>query len=270
MRDLSNRWAQVDPLMRLTFASAERIWAGTGETLRLIPARYHPKTALMPLAALTASEAAGVPASAPIEATCDARPFRLLCVSRLWYWKGVHLALEAVAQLALRGVPCHFTIVGEGPQAAWLRGRSRALGLDHHPHAQIEWIPRLPREELLCRYADYDAFVFPSLHDSGGFVALEAMAAGLPVLCWNLGGPGVMVNNACGRRIDVNRLSKRQAVSRLVEALAELAASPDLRATLAEGARRCAAQFQWSALVAQAYPLTQDCPQPVIGAQKRA
>lgn len=36
---------------------------------------------------------------------------------------------------------------------------------------------------------DADVFLFPSLHDEGGWVVGEALAAGLPVVCIDRGGP---------------------------------------------------------------------------------
>ena len=37
-------------------------------------------------------------------------------------------------------------------------------------------------------FGSHDLFLFPSLHDSGGFVVLEALSHGLPVVCLDLGG----------------------------------------------------------------------------------
>lgn len=36
---------------------------------------------------------------------------------------------------------------------------------------------------MVKKYNDADVFVFPSLADGMGLVALEAMASGLPVIC---------------------------------------------------------------------------------------
>ncbi len=37
--------------------------------------------------------------------------------------------------------------------------------------------------------AKQDVLLFPSIHDEGGFVVAEALAAGLPVVCLHRGGP---------------------------------------------------------------------------------
>ena len=48
------------------------------------------------------------------------------------------------------------------------------------------------RSPKLLDYPDkpisHDFLLFPSLHDSGGFVVLEALCHGMPVLCLDLGG----------------------------------------------------------------------------------
>ena len=43
--------------------------------------------------------------------------------------------------------------------------------------------------------------IHPSLHDSGGWVCLEAMAAGRPVICLDLGGPGLQVTEKTGIKV---------------------------------------------------------------------
>ena len=63
--------------------------------------------------------------------------------------------------------------------------------------------------------------VHPSLHDSGGWVCLEAMAAGKPVICLDLGGPGEQVTRETGFKIPA--LDPDQAVKDMARAMAVLA-----------------------------------------------
>src|SRR5262249_17128782 len=53
--------------------------------------------------------------------------------------------------------------------------------------------PRMPPAELFELYDTHSLLLFPSLHDSGGFVVLEALSHGLPVVCLDLGGPREIV-----------------------------------------------------------------------------
>ena len=47
----------------------------------------------------------------------------------------------------------------------------------------INFLGRVPRREIAALYAQADVLVFPTLSDSFGMVILEAMAAGIPVIC---------------------------------------------------------------------------------------
>ena len=57
------------------------------------------------------------------------------------------------------------------------------------------------KNDLFKEMKNADCFLFPSYHDSGGFVILEAMSRGVPVIALDLGGPGQIVNNNSGRII---------------------------------------------------------------------
>jgi glycosyltransferase involved in cell wall biosynthesis len=50
----------------------------------------------------------------------------------------------------------------------------------------IEWHVRLSNEELFCKLARCNAFVFPTLDESLGWVVLEAKAMGIPVIATNV------------------------------------------------------------------------------------
>jgi glycosyltransferase involved in cell wall biosynthesis len=102
----------------------------------------------------------------------------------------------------------------------------------------------IPRSEVLGKLTDCNVLVHPSLHDSGGWVCLEAMAAGRPVVCLDLGGPALQVTEDTG--IKVPATSPEQAVSDLAAAFYKLASSPELRARLSLGAReRVEEHFDW-------------------------
>jgi glycosyltransferase involved in cell wall biosynthesis len=72
---------------------------------------------------------------------------------------------------------------------------------------------------VLRIYRGHYALLFPSLHDAAGMDVLEAFAAGLPVVCFNLGGPGVLVDDRVGRVVDVSATTYDEAVNRLAAAL---------------------------------------------------
>jgi glycosyltransferase involved in cell wall biosynthesis len=241
---LSNIVVRIDPLMRLTFSQAETIFVATSESKQLIPPKYHAKTHVRQAIGLDPS----ITTHRNFE-TQDARPFRMLFVGRLRGWKGIHLALKAFAMALNKGMRATLTIVGDGPQRSWFRSLAEKLGISD----SIEWIPWKPHSEVLDMYANYDLFVFPSLHDSGGMVVLEAMANSLPVLCLDLGGPGTVVNERCGRVVAARGADEGEVVSNLAEAMTQLASTPHLLNKLRIVARDEAARYSWRQVVGDAY-----------------
>ncbi|WP_227021315.1 glycosyltransferase family 4 protein [Oceaniferula marina] len=120
------------------------------------------------------------------------KKFRLLFVGGLFYWKGIELALQVMTKL-----PQYVTLDllgGGGEQSALAKEVLRL-----HLEDRVKFLGRKPRKEVLALYEDYDTFLYPSLHDSGAFTVLEAMASGLPIICLDRGGPALSVTNECGK-----------------------------------------------------------------------
>lgn len=89
-------------------------------------------------------------------------------------------------------------------------------------------------------YAAADAVVIPSIwNDPFPLVALEALAAGRPVLASAVGGLPESVDASCGI------LLPPDDEGALVEAMIALAAAPQRRAHLGKGARTRAGRFSW-------------------------
>ena len=74
-------------------------------------------------------------------------------------------------------------------------------------------------------------------------VFFEAMAAGLPVVCFDYAGPGEMVTDECG--IKIKAINPDKALHDLADALEVLANDIDLRKRLSEGARTRILDFDW-------------------------
>jgi glycosyltransferase involved in cell wall biosynthesis len=137
-------------------------------------------------------------------------PLRLLYVGNLLALKGIDLALEALKE---SGIDAHLTVVGSGSFEAAAQKRTRRLGLAH----RVQFKGRLPRAEVLGLYPRFDLFLFPSLHDTGGYAPMEAMANQLPVVCLDVGGPQLLVQPGCGIRVPLG--SRKQVIGRLADAL---------------------------------------------------
>lgn len=122
------------------------------------------------------------------------RPLRLLFVGQLIWLKGVDLAVEALAASQIDAT-LHF--IGGGAFKNSIQKVAKKRGVAD----RVSFSPRIPRKQVMRELYDYDVFIFPSLHDSGGFALLEAMASGMPVICLDLGGPAISVVEGCGFRV---------------------------------------------------------------------
>ena len=165
-------------------------------------------------------------------------PRKLLYAGRLLYWKGVHIAIEAMSRLVTHMPDAHLTIVGNGPEETRLKSEIAERNLE----ANITLVPWMPQEQFLHLYDTHDVFVFPSLHDSAGWVVLESLAEDCRSLASISAGRrrcNAGVRNH--RRYDGAGYIRRCA--KLAEELRALLADPERLATLSAGAIARAREF---------------------------
>jgi glycosyltransferase involved in cell wall biosynthesis len=154
---------------------------------------------------------------------------RFISIGRLVPWKGFHLALRAFARM--QHLSAQYWIVGDGPAERSLKALAEELGVS----GRVRFLGRLSRDEVLRTLQQCDVLVHPSLHESGGAVCAEAMAAGRPVICLDLGGPGLQVNAETGIKVPARKPS--QVIRDLAEAMDTMTQSPTLRARMGHAAR---------------------------------
>jgi len=93
-------------------------------------------------------------------------------------------AFAAAARFTAGTPPMQLVIAGDGPDRAALRRLADALDVGD----RVQLPGRLDREALRDLYGRVHAFVLPSERESFGIAALEARAAGLPVIAMLPGG----------------------------------------------------------------------------------
>ncbi|MGA8497309.1 MAG: glycosyltransferase, partial [Xanthobacteraceae bacterium] len=184
-------------------------------------------------------------------------PPRLLYAGRLLYWKGVHIAIDAFARLRSQITDARFTIVGDGAE----RDRLHALASSRNVKENIDFIPWLPQQRLFELYDSHDLLLFPSLHDSGGLVVLEALSHGLPVVCLDLGGPKDIVTPDSGIVVRTAGRHTGEVAAAMTDGMFRILNSPERLSSLSAGAIARANQFILSDHIVKFY----DCAIDAIG-----
>lgn len=113
-------------------------------------------------------------------------PVRLVQVSRLdSKIKGQDILIRAIADLQQRGLRVEATFIGEGPDLEALKNLAREVGVA----GSVTFTGNLARKEIYARLADFDLMVQPSRFEGFGLTVAEGMAAALPLVVPEGGGP---------------------------------------------------------------------------------
>jgi D-inositol-3-phosphate glycosyltransferase len=169
----------------------------------------------------------------------------LLFVGRLAPIKGLETLLRALAAAradGLGGADVRLVVVGGDKDERWdgergaLRDLAAALGVARW----VDFRGPQPQAALPDYYAAADLCVMPSLYESFGMVALEAMACGVPVIGSRVGGLAVTVQDEV-----TGLLVPEGDAAALSAAIVELLPDRDRRRRLGAEAIERAKRFGW-------------------------
>lgn len=112
--------------------------------------------------------------------------------------KGLEMALRAFAIVKEeKEIDWRFNIIGDGPDRKRLERLTVELGLS----SKVDFQGRIPHYDVASNFRTADVFLFPSVRDASGGVNLEAMAAGLPILCISHQGIADIVDDSCSYQV---------------------------------------------------------------------
>lgn len=237
----SLRWlwrtiGEFDPFTKLTARRSAIAYATTQDTaqrLGKLGARHIERLSESGMSQLEIEQLSQCPPAGD-------NPVRFINIARLLHWKGIHLGLQAFAQANLP--QAEYWILGEGPDLERLQTLAINLGITH----QVKFLGMLPRQEVLLKLGQCSALIHPSLHDSGGWVPLEAMAAGRPIICLDLGGPAELVTPEIGFKIPAH--TPEQAIRDMSTAMIKLAVDRNLCLQMGQkGQQKVKHCYSWEA-----------------------
>ena len=171
---------------------------------------------------------------------CRADEKLVIHISNLRPVKQVDAVVRVFARIRER-VPARLLIVGEGPEL----GRAEQLIDQLAVTAHVELVGEA--QDVVGLLSVSDLFLLPSLQESFGLSALEAMACGVPVVASNAGGlPEVVTDGVTGF------LHPPDDVQRMAESAIAILSDPTVHARMAaEGARIALDRFSADRIVPQ-------------------
>jgi glycosyltransferase involved in cell wall biosynthesis len=223
--------SRVDPLVALTRRRASLILAYTDEALGGIPRRHRRKA--RSIIHIGVSEA-----DAPRDATNEFPSEDALTVvsgGRLVHWKGFDLLVEGFGEYVRThgDVRARLVFTGDGPFRPFLE----ALVAEHGVGNQVTFLGHLPtRDDVYRALMAGHLYALPTLRDGPPVAILEAMLAGKPILCVDLGAPHELVPDEAGLKIPFGE--RRQMTQDIAAALAWARTHPKELRERGDAARR--------------------------------
>lgn len=162
------------------------------------------------------------------------------CIARLVPVKGIGTLLKALPEIAKRVPHAFVVLVGDGPQREELRAESFRLGIQN----RVAFLGL--RNDVPDLLPLFDLVVLPSLNEGMGKVAVEAMAAGRPVVASRIVGIKDVVQDGL-----TGLLVPPEDPQALAQAISALLRNPTLAATMGKAGMDAAGRYGIPAMVKQ-------------------
>ncbi|HEX8867139.1 MAG TPA: glycosyltransferase family 4 protein [Lentzea sp.] len=166
----------------------------------------------------------------------------LLFFGRIEWEKGIQDLIAALPRIRRHHRGTRVVVAGDGSQTEWLQEQARK----HRVLRAVEFVGHLSDRSLAALLTAADAVVLPSRYEPFGIVALEAAAAGTPLVASTAGGLGEVVLDG------VTGLSFAPGdVDGLARAVRDVLSDPTSAAARARAAKeRLATDFDWASIAA--------------------
>jgi len=177
----------------------------------------------------------------------------VLFVGRIEPLKGIDTLIKAMSCLDLQGMhrPVHLAIIGgdvdvSPEEMSDEMTRLQKMCDDLCMGGMVIFLGKRGQDTLPYYYSAAEVVVMPSLYESFGMVALEAMACGTPVVASEVGGLGYLVQNG----VTGYTIPDRDPAE-LCDKLSHLLGNADLRNQMGNSAAEYAANYAWNKIASQ-------------------
>lgn len=228
------KWSSfANPLVAYPSKKAKVILARTDDSAETIPKKYRHKVKVI-LETAMSDDVFDITANKEKNEKLE-----LMYAGRLIPIKNVMSLVQAIKLIPPK-YDIHLNIVGRGSE----KNNLLSYVKEHDLEQKVTFIDEMPRRKVLEMLSMTDVYLFPSLHEGGSWALMEAMAAGLPVICLDCTGMHTITTEDSAIRIEPTE--PKIFVETMAEAICHLADSAEYRKRIGEKARqRIWANFRW-------------------------
>jgi len=223
----------ANPLVYYPAKQAKVILARTDDSAETIPKKYRNKVKVVLETAM--SDEVFEQTSHRLEN----EKIELMYAGRLIPIKNVMSLVQAIKLIPAR-YDIHLTIVGKGSEKNNLLSYVKRNNLEQ----KVTFIDEVPRKRVLEMLNTTDVYLFPSLHEGGSWALMEAMAAGLPVICLDCTGMHTITSEDSAIRIEPT--DPDSFVKKMAAEICRLSDDVNYRKCIGDNARkRILENFRW-------------------------
>ena len=241
-RDIFNLITFVDPFYLMAAKKCRKLIFTTKAGIKYCPKEYRKKVHICPIIGLNDDEYSPVKVSIKYQK-------KVLFAGRHLHWKGMEIGIEAFKDALERDSELSLTIVGSGNASKHWKNLINKYQISN----SVSWLPWVSKYEYERIFNEHGIFLFPSLHDSGGFAVLDALKHGLPVICFDLGGPADTVNESSGIIIKTDIKNYKLLIRNFSSAITHLSSDKKSWELFSIGAQKRSRDFSNKKIIDKIY-----------------
>ena len=226
----------INPLVVFPSKKAKLILCRTENNIMAIPKKYREKTKVILETAMETE--VFLHKKNYISPVNENNNF--IVTGRMVPFKNIKMAIEAFYRVTKILPNSKFTIIGKGPEQEKIEKYIKDKGIED----KVEILKQMERTQVFKKLEEADIYVFPSLREGGSWSLMEAMAVGLPVVCFEWTGMDIITDKKTAIRISPTNYENN--VEDFKNAMLELALNYEKRYTMGIMARqRIKDEFLW-------------------------
>lgn len=171
----------------------------------------------------------------------DSSVLKAIWCGQLIERKAPSILLKAIAAGKFETEKIKFLIIGDGPLRESLIKLAEELNLKN-----IEWIKNVNHNKVFELMKAADFFIHTSYREATSNVIPEALTMGLPVICHDINGMSIAINETCGIKIPL--VSIDESVLGFKNAIRQLLSDKQYLIQLQKGATARTPEISWDSM----------------------